>query len=109
MQSHVRHLEALWRATIVERLGDGRWTIPMDFAMCAQQYDARRAPSIAFELRSHLPIGEHTRALGTWLDRQLVGKGEALSAQGFGAEVRTVLGRRTDALIEGGFAERQGQ
>lgn len=110
VQSHVRRLEALRRANIVERLGDGRWAIPADFATRAQQYDARRAPGIAFELRSHLPIREQTRALGpTWLDRQLVGKGEALSAHGFGAEVRTTLARRTETLIERGFAERRGQ
>ena len=110
VQSHVRRLEALRRANIVERLGDGRWAIPADFATRAQQYDARRSPSIAFELRSHLPISEQTRALGaTWLDRQLVGKGEALAAQGFGAEVRTALVRRTETLIERGYAERRGQ
>src|SRR5262249_44304103 len=110
VQSHVRRLEALRRAGIVERHPDGRWKIPPDFAERAQRYDIGRSPAVAFIVRSHLSIGEQVRAVGaTWLDRQLVEKGEGLATQGFGADVRTALIRRTETLIERGLADRRGQ
>ena len=45
----------------------------------------------------------------TWLDRQLLAKGSALSSGGFGAEVREAMDQRIDHLVEQGLAWRQGQ
>ncbi len=107
---HVRRLEALRRAGIVERIGDGVWKVPSDLLQKARQLDAQKASGLAIELRSHLPIDQQVRAIGvTWLDKQLVVDGLALASQGFGAQVRNALHDRIDFLGSQGLAERQGQ
>jgi len=60
---------------------------------------------------SDLPIEQQVTARGaTWLDRELVAREKSALAQtGFGAEVRQVLERRTDHLIEEEFARRRGR
>jgi hypothetical protein len=40
VESHVRRLEALRRAGIVERIDADRWSIPGGFEACANAYDA---------------------------------------------------------------------
>lgn len=42
VDSHVRRLEALRRARIVERIDAEHWPIPADFEQLAQTYDAKR-------------------------------------------------------------------
>ncbi|WP_398498816.1 DUF3363 domain-containing protein [Variovorax sp.] len=107
---HVRRLEALRRAGLVERIGEGIWQVPPDLVQRAQQLDATTASGPAPELRSHLPIERQVRTLGaTWLDRQLVGDGKGLAAQGFGGETRDAMQRRAGFLGEQGLAERRGQ
>lgn len=55
--AHVRRLEALRRAGIVEREAEGVWRIPSDLAERGRQYDAQRlGGGVAVELKSHLPI-----------------------------------------------------
>jgi hypothetical protein len=44
VQSHVRRLEALRRAGIVERLDADHWTIPADYEARAAAYDATQSP-----------------------------------------------------------------
>ena len=107
--AHVRRLEALRRAGIVERVADGLWKVPDDLAERGRQYDAQRG-GVAVELKSHLPIERQARVIGaTWLDQQLIGGGKGLGDLGFGGEVKNTLQQRADFLAEQGLAERRGQ
>lgn len=65
---------------------------------------------IALAVRSDLPLEAQVNADGaTWLDRQLAGnRSAAISAGGFGAEVREALEQRADHLVQKGLAGRQG-
>lgn len=108
--AHVRRLEALRRAGIVEREVEGVWRVPGDLAERGSQYDAQRLGGAAVELKSHLPIEWQVRVIGaTWLDQQLIGGGKGLGDVGFGAEVKDALRERADFLAEQGLAERHGQ
>ena len=110
IDAHVRRLEALRRAGIVERMAEGVWRVPDDLPEQGRQYDAQRLGGVAVELRSHLPIERQARVIGaTWLDQQLIGGGKGVSDLGFGSEVREVLKERSNFLIEQGLAERRGQ
>jgi type IV secretory pathway VirD2 relaxase len=108
---HVRRLEALRRAGIVEREAEGVWRVPDDLAERGRQYDAQRlGGGVAVELKSHLPIERQARIIGaTWLDQQLFGGGKGLGELGFGSEVKDALQQRVDFLIEQGLVERRGQ
>ncbi|MET2522934.1 relaxase/mobilization nuclease and DUF3363 domain-containing protein [Ralstonia sp. SM1884_UCD616_TZ26] len=108
--AHVRRLEALRRAGIVERVAEGLWKVPDDLPERGRQYDAQRLGSLAVELKSHLPIERQARIIGaTWLDQQLIGGGRGLCDQGFGSEVKDALQKRADFLADQGLAERRGQ
>jgi len=109
--AHVRRLEALRRAGIVERMAEGVWRVPDDLAERGRQYDAQRlGGGVAVDLKSHLPIERQTHVIGaTWLDQQLIGGGKGLGDLGFGGEVKDALQQRTDFLAEQGLAERRGQ
>lgn len=109
--AHVRRLEALRRAGIVEREAEGFWRVPNDLAERGRQYDAQRlGGGVAIELKSHLPIERQTRVIGaTWLDQQLIGGGKGLGDLGFGGEVKDALQQRADFLTEQGLAEHRGQ
>lgn len=109
--AHVRRLEALRRAGIVEREAEGVWRVPGDLAERGCQYDAQRlGGGVAVELKSHLPIERQARVIGaTWLDQQLIGGGKGLGDLGFGGEVKDALQQRVDFLAEQGLAERRGQ
>lgn len=109
--AHVRRLEALRRASIVEREAEGVWRVPGDLAERGRQYDAQRlSGGVAVEMKSHLPIERQARVVGaTWLDQQLIGGGKGLGDLGFGAEVKEALRQRADFLIEEGLAEHRGQ
>ena len=108
--AHVRRLEALRRASIVERVAEGLWKVPGDLPERGRQYDAQRLGGVAVELKSHLPIERQARVIGaTWLDQQLIGGGSGLGDLGFGSEVKDALQKRADFLTEHGLAERRGQ
>jgi hypothetical protein len=110
VQAHVRRLEALRRAGVVERLKDGAWRVPSDLPARGLAYDARRDGGATVHLRSHLALKEQVRALGaTWLDEQLLGTKSQSALHGFGGELRHALERRKDFLIEAGLAARRGQ
>lgn len=110
VDAHVRRLEALRRAGIVERIAEGVWKVPADLPQQGRQYDAQRLGGVAIELRSHLPIERQMRVIGaTWLDQQLIGGSKGLGEMGFGSEVRDALKQRSDFLIDQGLAERRGQ
>ncbi|MCV0275842.1 DUF3363 domain-containing protein [Pseudomonas aeruginosa] len=109
--SHVRRLEALRRAGIVEPVAEGLWKVPDDLPERARQYDQQRLGGVAVELKSHLPIERQVRVIGaTWLDQQLLGLGmQGLGNFGFAGEVRAALQLRVDFLAGQGLAEKQGQ
>ncbi|WP_459203664.1 relaxase/mobilization nuclease domain-containing protein [Ralstonia pseudosolanacearum] len=109
--AHVRRLEALRRAGIVEREAEGVWRIPGDLAERGRQYDMQRlGGGVAVELKSHLSIERQVRTIGaTWLDQQLIGGGKGLGDLGFGVEVKDALRQRADFLTEQGLAEHRGQ
>jgi type IV secretory pathway VirD2 relaxase len=108
VDGHVRRLEAMRRAGIVERVADGLWRVPADLITQGKAYDQKRLGGIEIELRSHLPIEKQIRALGaTWLDRQLVTNTDSISNTGFGAATREAIGARVDFLVEQGLAERR--
>lgn len=110
VDAHVRRLEALRRAGIVERISDGVWRVPPDLLRKARTHDAKNNMGLAVELRSHLSMDQQVRAMGvTWLDRQLVGNGSIASGTGFAAEVRDAMRERVDFLVTQGFAERRGR
>ncbi|WP_034293649.1 MULTISPECIES: relaxase/mobilization nuclease and DUF3363 domain-containing protein [Burkholderiales] len=110
VDAHVRRLEALRRAGVVERVAEGVWRVPGDLPEQGRQYDAQRLGGAAVELRSHLPIERQARVIGaTWLDQQLIGGASGIADNGFGSEVREALRQRSDFLIEQGLGERRGQ
>ena len=108
--AHVRRLEALRRAGIVERIAEGLWKVPDDLPERGRQYDAQRLGGVAVELKSHLPIERQARVIGaTWLDQQVIGGGSGLGNLGFGGEAKQAMLQRADFLAEQGLAERRGQ
>jgi hypothetical protein len=110
VEAHVRRLEALRRAGLVERIAEGIWQVPDDLPERGRRYDAQRADGALVELRSHLAINQQIQAIGaTWLDRQLIAGSASLSVQGFGAQVKEALRDREVFLVEQGLAERRGQ
>ena len=106
--AHVRRLEALRRAGIVERVADGVWRIPGDLPEQGRQYDALHRRGALVELRSHLSIEGQVGAIGaTWLDRQLVDRDAAIADTGFGADVRAAVEKRAEFLVAERLAERR--
>lgn len=73
--------------------------------------DAVGRERVALAVRSDLSVEAQATAPGaTWLDRRLIAREPTtLAEEGFGAEVRAALERRTEFLIEEGLARRQGQ
>jgi type IV secretory pathway VirD2 relaxase len=64
--AHVRRLEALRCAGIVERVAEGVWRVPGDLAERGRQYDAQRLDGdVAVDLKSHLPIDRQARVIGS--------------------------------------------
>jgi type IV secretory pathway VirD2 relaxase len=106
--AHVRRLEVLRRAGLVERVAEGVWRVSADLPERARQYDSQRLAGGSVTLHSRLPIERQTRVIGaTWLDRQLIGGAAGVADKGFGGELRDALRQRTDFLIEQGLAERR--
>lgn len=108
--AHVRRLEALRRAGIVERVAEGLWKVPDDLVEQGRRYDAQRLGGVAVELKSHLPIERQARVIGaTWLDQQLINGGRGLGDLGFGSDAKQAMQQRADFLEELGLAQRRGQ
>jgi type IV secretory pathway VirD2 relaxase len=109
VDGHVRRLEALRRAGIVQRVADGFWAVPADLVERGRAYDLKRSGGVAVELQSHLSIDKQVRTIGaTWLDRKLVDGGASTLTVGFGAAARQAIIERVDFLAEQGLAERRG-
>jgi type IV secretory pathway VirD2 relaxase len=111
VNAHVRRLEALRRAGIVERIDADRWLIPEDFEARAAAYEAARGRRTQMRVLCASDLDRQVTSDGaTWLDRQLVSRDRSsLATGGFGAEVREALERRTDELVRQGHASRMAQ
>ncbi|MCQ9157164.1 relaxase/mobilization nuclease and DUF3363 domain-containing protein [Acidomonas methanolica] len=108
IKGHIRRLEALRRAGIVERLDADRWRVPEDFQQRSIAYDAARSPKATVRLLSAFDLEAQIGSDGaTWLDRRLVAgvgrEGDRVEA-GFGGEVGDALARRQKALLDRGDA-----
>ena len=107
--AHVRRLEALRRAGVVERIEEGVWRVPADYLDRAAAHEAGQLGGAWVELRSHLPIARQVRTIGaTWLDRTLI-EGNSPAPTGFGAEARSALEQRGAFLVDEGLATRRAQ
>ncbi len=72
--------------------------------------DASGRHRLSLATRSDFSIEAQVTASGaTWIDRQLLARERAISAGGFGVELRDAMDRRVDHLIEEGLARRHGQ
>ncbi len=94
--AHVRRLEALRRAGIVERWSEDHWKVPQDLPERGLAHDRKgHGPGARLEMLS--PIGldkQVTHDGATWLDKELMRQGSpALRETGFGLEMKT--GHRT--------------
>jgi hypothetical protein len=108
IDAHVRRLEALRRAGIVERIDADHWRLPQDFESRAAAHDAGRNRQINIRVLSAFDLESQIEAQGaTWLDRRLVGRGPAdLVAAGFGQDVQQAMDRRREHLIGQGDVTR---
>ncbi|WP_371636334.1 relaxase/mobilization nuclease domain-containing protein [Stappia sp. P2PMeth1] len=109
VDAHVRRLEALRRAGIVERIDAHQWRIPDDFESRAAAYDAGRNRQASVRVLSAFDLERQVGADGaTWLDRRLIsGEASDLAPAGFGSQVREAIDQRRDHHIERGDATRQ--
>src|SRR5271170_1614405 len=109
VDAHVRRLEALRQAGIVERETEGIWRIPPGRVARGHTHDRQRTGGVDVQLHSHLPIDRQVTTMGaTWLDRTLVNGNAAIANAGFGTTVKEALRKRVDFLVEHGFAQRDG-
>ncbi len=108
VRSHIRRLEALRRAGIVERIDTDQWRVPGDLEQRAASYDVRRGAQNSMRVLSTLDLEQQIESDGaTWLDRELVSKQRTpLGHAGFGDEVRQAMELRKDVLIQQGHAWR---
>jgi hypothetical protein len=109
--AHVRRLEALRRAGIVERADADRWLVPEDFEARAATYDSANGRQTQIRLLCAYDLDRQVTSDGaTWLDRQILTRDRSsLATGGFGAEVREALARRSDELVRQGHASRTAQ
>ncbi|BCH24959.1 hypothetical protein MesoLjLb_47440 [Mesorhizobium sp. L-8-3] len=96
VDAHVRRLEALRRAGIVERIDAEQWRIPKDFENRAAAYDAGRNRQANIRILSVARLEQQIGADGaTWLDRRLMSAETSdLAPTGFGQQVRDAIDRR---------------
>jgi type IV secretory pathway VirD2 relaxase len=109
IRAHVRRLEALRRAGIVERIDADHWSIPNDIAERGAAYDARnRDKDFIVRTLSFFDLDSQVTSDGaTWLDRELASANRVPLAQvGFGREVSESLERRRQSLVDMGYATR---
>ncbi|MEA3263500.1 MAG: DUF3363 domain-containing protein [Pseudomonadota bacterium] len=108
VDSHVRRLEALRRAGIVERIDADQWRIPENFESRAATYDTGRNRLASIGVVSTIELEKQIGADGaTWLDRRLVTPDASeLTPAGFGQQVREAMDQRREHHIEQGDATR---
>ncbi|MER8803543.1 DUF3363 domain-containing protein [Mesorhizobium sp. M0998] len=109
IRAHVRRLEALRRAGVVERIDADHWKIPDDIAEQGAAYDARnRGRDFTVRTLSFLDLDNQVTSDGaTWLDRELASATRTpLTQVGFGRDVTEAIDRRRQSLVDMGYASR---
>ena len=111
IEAHIRRLEALRRAELVERLDADHWRIPTGFEQRAALHDARRSPAGSLRVLSTLDLEAQIASDGaTWLDRHLIGRDRMpITMAGFGVEIEAALDQRRRHHIAHGNARRDGK
>lgn len=107
VKAHVRRLEALRRAGIVERIHAEHWTVPADLPKHGLAYDLKRDGRDArLKLLSPISLNRQvTHDSATWLDRELTARQHlSVATNGFGREVSEALDQRAQRLVELGHA-----
>jgi type IV secretory pathway VirD2 relaxase len=107
VRSHVRRLEALRRAGLVERIDADNWKVPKDIVERGQAYDlSQGGDGLRVRSLSALNLDRQIASDGaTWLDRQIVaGDRSEIRNSGFGRDVNKAISRRARRLVEMGLA-----
>jgi len=107
VRSHVRRLEALRRAGLVERIDADHWKVPKDIVARGQAYDlSQGGDGLRIRTLSAIGLDRQIASDGaTWLDRQMVADDRSdLRDSGFGREVGKAMNRRAQRLVEMGLA-----
>lgn len=108
-EAHIRRLEAMRRAGVVERPDDGSWIVANDHVERAAAYEARqlRDRPVEIEILSAVPLEQLPAAEApTWLDRALASDAPMVMRDaGFGREARGALAARRQWLLAQGLAD----
>ena len=97
-KAHVRRLEALRRAGIVDRSPDGVWHVPSDYLEKAAAYERRKDGAVAVSPHSWISIDQQVDYRGlTWLD----GAGAEVKS----ARVQSAVRARREWLRTNGWLE----
>ncbi len=107
VRSHVRRLEALRRAGLVERVDADHWKVPKDIVERGQAYDlSQGGDGLRIRTLSAIGLDRQIASDGaTWLDRQMIVEDRSdLRDSGFGREVGKAMNRRAQQLVEMGLA-----
>lgn len=104
-RAHVRRLEALRRAGIVNRDADGKFHIPSDYLNRAATFEVTRNGSVQLEVKSWVGLGDQIeRHAPTWLDEI----SDESWREGFGGNVFEAKRARQQFLAERGLASADG-
>ena len=107
VRSHVRRLEALRRAGLVERIDADNWKVPKDIVARGQAYDlSQGGDGLRIRTLSAIGLDRQIASDGaTWLDRQIIAEDRSeIRDSGFGREVNKAISRRARRLVEMGLA-----
>jgi type IV secretory pathway VirD2 relaxase len=107
VRSHVRRLEALRRAGLVERIDADHWKVPKDIVERGQAYDlSQGGDGLRIRTLSAIGLDRQIASDGaTWLDRQIIADDRSeIRDSGFGREVNKAISRRARRLVEIGLA-----
>jgi len=107
VRSHVRRLEVLRRASLVERIDADHWKVPKDIVERGQAYDlSQGGDGLRIRTLSAIGLDRQIASDGaTWLDRQMIADDRSdLRDSGFGREVGRAMNRRAQRLVEMGLA-----
>ena len=106
---HVRRLETLERAGIVERMSDTMWRIPDDFLERVKAHEAKHNRQLTVRVLAIADLDALVDArAATFLDQELLSENpRALRDTGFGRELHGALVRRQEWLVEQGLARKQ--
>ena len=110
--AHVRRLEALRRAGILERWSADHWKVPGDLPERGLTHDWKViGPGARLETLSPLGLDRQVTHVGaTWLDKKLMRRGgRDVREEGFGLETKRALDRRKQVLVQRGDAQDHGQ